>query len=118
MTRITLINRRLLLVFACYFLLGAGSDPKYELLPSGSVYLVNNTDHNIRFILEIDGRGTIQELTGGSSMLHHTPDPNNSVLIMRITTGEQTVQYELKPESRYILYWNYDESRFDVGVAQ
>ncbi len=118
MANIVKMGRRLFLLFACCFLLGAGSDPNFELLPEGAVYLVNSTDHKIKFVLETNLGATLQELPGGGSMVHYIPDFENNILVVKLSTGDKTVQYKLKSEGRYVFYWNVNESRFDVGTSK
>lgn len=88
----------------------------YELLTDDSVYFVNNSDHEIGFVLITDDLRAVHRLGPGKSMIYRIVGPDTKQAVVEVSTGEKTVKYRLKAAQRYVLFWNSDEMLFDVGL--
>lgn len=106
------------LIIFCFLMRNAGAEPSYELLPAGSVYLVNSTNQDIVYSLIDNGRTVPGKLLKGDYTLYHISGPDLDNLYISIFTGKRSVEYKLIPENRYVLYWNRNSDRYDVGTSK
>jgi hypothetical protein len=106
------------IILTCFFIINVAAEPSYELLPEGSIYIVNTTDHDIVFSLIDNERLVPSKLPKGDYTLYRILGPDQDNVYISVVTGEKSVKYKLLSEGRYLLYWNHAEERYDVGVAK